>query len=64
MLSPLWGTHGELFSEAGNLRDWSQAGYAAGERPIPSPDSFSDLVVDWNAAGDGLTDDTQVRQIV
>lgn len=56
----MWGTHGELFSESGKLRDWSRAGYAAGDRPIPKPGSFSDLVVDWNADGDGLTDDTQV----
>ncbi|KAL0022572.1 hypothetical protein WJX77_004978 [Trebouxia sp. C0004] len=58
-LSPLWGTHGELFSGGGRLRDWSRAGYGAGDRRIPSPVAFSDLVVDWDAAGDGLADDTQ-----
>ncbi|KAL0023531.1 hypothetical protein WJX79_009175 [Trebouxia sp. C0005] len=58
-LSPLWGTQGELFSGGGRLRDWSRAGYGAGDRRIPSPAAFSDLVVDWNAVGDGLADDTQ-----
>ena len=59
-LSPLWGTQGELFSGEGRLRDWSRAGYGAGDRRIPSPAAFSDLVVDWDAAGDGLADATQV----
>ena len=61
-ISPMWGTHGELFSAKGQLRDWSRAGYASGDRPIPSPLSVSDLVADWSAAGDGVTDDTQARQ--
>ena len=60
-ISPLWGTRGELFLASGKLRDLSRAGYGAGDRPIPSPAAFSDLIVDWDAAGDGITDDTQVR---
>ena len=60
-VSPMWGVHGELFSPQGKLRDWSRAGYGAGDRPIPRPASFSDLVVDWDAAGDGITDDTEAR---
>ena len=62
-VSPLWGTRGELFLESGRLRDWSRAGYGAGDRPIPSPSAFSDLIVDWDAAGDGVTDDTQVPSV-
>ena len=58
-ISQLWGTHGELWTAKGSLGDWSRAGYGAGDRPIPRPAVFSDLVVDWNAAGDGVTDDTQ-----
>ena len=58
---PMWGVHGELFCPQGKLRDWSRAGYGAGDRPIPRPASFSDLVVDWDAAGDGVTDDTEAR---
>lgn len=55
----MWGVHGELFFPQGKLRDWSRAGYGSGDRPIPRPASFSDLVVDWDAAGDGVTDDTK-----
>ena len=61
-MSPMWGRHGELFHPQGKLRDWSRAGYGAGDRPIPRPASFSDLVVDWDAAGDGVTDDTEARR--
>lgn len=60
-MSSLWGVHGELFSPQGKLRDWSRAGSGAGDRPIPRPASFSDLVVDWDAAGDGVRDDTEAR---
>ena len=60
-MSPMWGVHGELFHPQGKLRDWSRAGYGAGDRPIPRPASFSDLVVDWDAAGDGVIDDTEAR---
>ena len=58
-MSPMWGVHGELFCPQGKLRDWCRAGYGAGDRPIPRPASFSDLVVDWDAAGDGVEDDTE-----
>lgn len=59
-LSPLWGLDGEAYNDAGPLRDWHRAGYAAGERAIPSPAAASDLVTDWGAVGDGIKDDTQV----
>lgn len=57
----MWGVHGELFVPKGRLRDWSRAGFGSGDRSIPRPASFSDLVGDWNAAGDGVTDDTEAR---
>lgn len=60
-MSPMWGVHGELFTPQGELRDWSRAGYGAGVKPIPKPAAFSDLMVDWDAAGDGVTDDTEAR---
>lgn len=59
-ISALWGVQGELFNAAGKLRDWSRAGYRAGEAPIPRPMTSSDLMKDWDAAGDGITDDTEV----
>lgn len=59
-VSDLWGLRGEAYSEAGPLRDWSRAGYGAGDRPIPAPDPSSNLMLDWNATGDGIADDTQV----
>ena len=59
-VSHLWGLRGEAYSDAGPLRDWGRAGYGAGARPVPSPDPSSDLMVDWNATGDGIADDTQV----
>lgn len=60
-MSPMWGVHGELFHPQGELRDWSRAGYAAGDKPIPRPAAFSDFMVDWDAVGDGVTDDTEAR---
>lgn len=59
-VSPLWGLSGEAFLEEDALRDWSRAGYGAGDRSIPQPEPLSNLVLDWNAVGDGVTDDTQV----
>ena len=60
-MSPIWGVHGELFSPQGKLRDWSRAGYGAGDRPIPRPAAFSDIMVEWDAVGDGVADDTEAR---
>ena len=60
VVSNLWGLRGEAYSETSPLRDWDRAGYGAGARPIPFPDASSNLMVDWNATGDGIADDTQV----
>lgn len=34
-VSPLWGRRGELWTPAGRLTDWSDAGYSGEGRPIP-----------------------------
>lgn len=42
-VSPLWGRYGELWTPAGRLADWSDAGYSGEGRPIPwypAPRSF------------------------
>lgn len=43
--SPLWGRHGELWTPAGRLADWSDAGYGGEGRPTPpwypAPRAFS-----------------------
>jgi hypothetical protein len=55
--SELWGDTGERWSPAGRLPDFSHAGYAQGERPIPTVPVAVD-VTDFGAVGDGEADDT------
>ncbi|EFN53338.1 hypothetical protein CHLNCDRAFT_137066 [Chlorella variabilis] len=53
--SSLWGRSGERWSPAGKLTDWSYAGYAANDQPIPDyPAKFN--VQDFGAVADGRTD--------
>ena len=56
--SRLWGEHGELWSPAGRLPDFSYAGYHAGETPIPEVPVKAN-VRDFGAVGDGVTDDSR-----
>lgn len=55
--SALWGEHGEAWSPCGRLADWSLAGYARGERSIPTRE-ITLSVRDFGARGDGEHDDT------
>ena len=55
---------GEAYQQPGPLRDWSRAGYGAGEKLVPNPTRASDLMVNWSATGDGLADDTQVAYAI
>jgi hypothetical protein len=55
--SQLWGEHGELWSTASRLPDFSYAGYGRGERPIPAAPAQAN-VKDFGARGDGQSDDT------
>ncbi len=59
--SRLWGAHGELWSPASRLPDFSHAGYHGGETLPPSPAVVAD-VRDFGAVGDGQTDDTAAFQ--
>ena len=57
-VSQLWGTAGENWSPQSRLPDFSYAGYACGERPIPTvPRAAS--IRDFGARGDGIQDDTE-----
>lgn len=56
--SRLWGESGELFDEFGRLPDFSYAGYAFGDRPIPEPKLVAS-VRDFGADGGDELDDTQ-----
>ena len=56
--SALWGRTGETWDSRGRLPDFSFAGYAMGERPLPEPAVRAD-VTDFGARGDGVTDDTE-----
>jgi len=55
--SRLWGEHGEAYTPGGRLPDFSFAGYACGERPIPQVKTVAN-VRDFGARGDGVTDDS------
>lgn len=55
--SRLWGADGSSWDPAGRLPDVSHAGFACGEKPIPSP-AVTANVRDFGALGDGRTDDT------
>jgi len=56
--SALWGTHGELWSPASRLPDFSYAGYHCGEAPLPNPPASVSLK-DFGAVGDGVADDSK-----
>ena len=53
-----FGCRGELWAAAGRLPvDWSFAGYAAGDMPLPRVPVVGN-VRDYGARGDNVTDDT------
>ncbi|PSC77016.1 band 7 isoform A [Micractinium conductrix] len=53
--SRLWGKEGERWTPAGPLADWSYAGYAGNDQPIPRyTETIS--VLDFGAKADGVTD--------
>lgn len=56
--SQLWGVNGEKWNPGGPLRDFTNAGYMAGNEPIPHW-PIGVYVTDFGAMGDGETDDTQ-----
>lgn len=56
--SALWGRNGEAWDPVGRLPDVSFAGYACGERPLPTIAVVAN-VRDFGAVGDGTTDDSQ-----
>jgi hypothetical protein len=55
--SDLWGAHGELWSAASRLPDFSYAGYHCGETPPDEPGGFN--IKQFGAKGDGVADDSQ-----
>jgi hypothetical protein len=60
----LWGCKGELFASAGTgpagrLYDWSWAGFAGGDAPLPALAVAADVRADFGAVGDGVADDSQ-----
>jgi len=56
--SRLWGESGELFDPEGRLPDFSYAGYAFGDRPLPNPEPVAS-VTDFGADGEDEIDDTE-----
>ncbi|KAF8061410.1 hypothetical protein HT031_004501 [Scenedesmus sp. PABB004] len=54
----MWGCAGEAWRAGGPLSDWSFAGYGAGLEAIPDAPVAVDVRRDFEAAGDGVTDDT------
>ena len=56
--SDLWGEHGEQWSPASRLPDFSHAGYRDGEAPLPQIPVVLN-VKDFGAVGDGRHDDTR-----
>ncbi|WP_309397905.1 glycosyl hydrolase family 28-related protein [Cerasicoccus maritimus] len=56
--SDLWGVDGEKWATHDRLPDFSYAGYAFGEAPIPDFEVVAN-VKDFGATGDGQTDDTK-----
>ena len=59
--SLLWGKNGELWTGPANSRlpDYSYAGYRHGEAPLPFLPVVANVVTDYGAVGDGVTNDTQ-----
>jgi hypothetical protein len=56
--SALWGRSGELWTADSRLPDFSFAGFAHGEQPLPDPPARGN-VRDFGAVGDGVHDDTE-----
>jgi hypothetical protein len=56
--SALWGVNGEKWNAAGRLPDFSYAGYHAGETQIPTAPKQRDFKKDFQAKGDGVSDDS------
>ena len=56
--SALWGHSGEAWDPYGRLPDFSRAGYAAGEKPLPVVPVVTDVLA-HGARGDGFTNDVQ-----
>lgn len=54
----MWGCKGEAWDSRGPLTDWAFAGYGAGLEQIPDLPVTIDVKRDFQAAGDGKTDDT------
>ncbi len=59
--SDLWGRHGERWTPASRLTDFSYAGYHRGEKPLPKLKADCS-VKDFGAIGDGKADDTEAFQ--
>lgn len=57
--SDLWGINGELWDPSGPLPNITNAGYMNGDVPIPNWPIGVNVVTDFGAVGDGVTDDTQ-----
>lgn len=55
--SKLWGLKGDNWEPSGRLPDFSYAGYACGERPIPDVPVLVN-VREFGATGDGKSDDS------
>ena len=58
----MFGAQGELWDQASSnnrLLDWSYAGYGEGPQPQPSMNVACNVVEDYGAVGDGLTDSSE-----
>lgn len=56
--SDLWGKNGESWTPCSRLPDFSFAGYAQGERPIPNVPQVANIK-QFGAVGDGVNDDSE-----